>query len=103
MAIDTGQEARIIAAFSRLRIIHRGLMYLAYIPVIFALYVRWNPEFTLGNLTWGPIFGMALGLGALLIALAFVLWRCPACNKFIGFKRYPVMCEHCKVSFVKNR
>jgi len=102
MDIDIGQGPRIAAEFAKRKTIQRVLMYIAYVPVIFAVYVRWNPGFTLGGLSWGPLFGMGLGLGVLLMIASYMFWRCPACNKFLGLNRRAVACRHCKASFVKS-
>ena len=102
MTIDIGQGPRFAAAFARRRMLQRTLMYLAYVPVIFALYVRWNPEFTVFGLSWGPLFGMGLGLAAVLIVSSYMVWRCPACNKFLGMNRHVHACKHCKTDFSRT-
>ena len=103
MQPDIDYNPRVIAEFSKRKILQRIVMYLAYPAVGFALYVRWNPDFTLGTLTWGPLFGIALGLGIALYAGSYLFWRCPACNKFLGFNRHAVSCSHCKARFVRPR
>ena len=102
MTIDYGQGPRLAALFARRKLMQKILMYLAYVPVIFALYVRWKPDFTLGGLSWGPLFGMGLGLGVILVFASYMFWRCPNCNKFLGLNRRAVSCKHCNMSFVKT-
>ena len=102
MTIDYGQGPRLAAAFARRRMLQRTLMYLAYVPVIFAIYVRWNPGFSLGGLSWGPLFGISLGLCIILIVASYLVWRCPACNRFLGINRHVVSCKHCGTDFKKT-
>jgi hypothetical protein len=102
MTIDIGQTPRLAVAFSRRRMLQRILMYAAYVPVIFALYVRWNPDFTLFGLSWGPLFGMGVGLCVALVVASYLVWRCPACNRFLGMNRHVFTCKHCKTDFSKT-
>ena len=102
MTIDIGQGPRLAAAFARRRMLQRTLMYLAYVPVIFALYVRWTPDFTLAGLSWGPWFAMGLGLCVILIVASYMIWRCPNCNRFLGINRRVFACKHCKTDFNKT-
>jgi hypothetical protein len=50
---------------------------------------------TIGLSAWELLF-ITLGTGAVCLALAWLVWRCPACGGSFWGESDPVTCYHCK-------
>jgi hypothetical protein len=96
LVINDDPKEQIIKSFSKRRTIAGILLYAAIICFAFAInsFRHSNPTLTglSPNLELG--LGVCVGIG-LLVCLVF-LWRCPGCNKFLGFKTDLKWCPHCK-------
>jgi hypothetical protein len=96
LVINDDPKAPIIKSFSKRRTIAGILLYAVIICFAFAINSFRHSDPTLTGLppTTELVLGLVIGIGLLIIA--FFLWRCPACNKFLGFKTDLKWCPHCK-------
>jgi len=57
---------------------------------------------TITGLPYGAELGLWLGLTIIVFASAFLLWRCPDCHRFLGFKLRHESCNYCGAKFIQN-
>jgi hypothetical protein len=96
MVINEDSKLTVIRVFSKRKTIVSILIYAALVCFTLAINsIRYsNP--TLTGLPSSVELGLGLGFGIGLLTVVFLLWRCPACNKFIGLKATQKVCPHCK-------
>jgi hypothetical protein len=96
MVLNEDPKQQIIKSFSKRKTITGILLYAALACFALVIFSLRHPDPTLTGLPSNLELGLGLGFGVGLLIIVFFLWRCPACNKFIGLRTNSKVCPHCK-------
>jgi hypothetical protein len=96
LVINDDPKELIIKSFSRRRTISGILLYATLACFALAINSFRHSDPTLTGLSPSLELGLGISVGIGLLVCLFFLWRCPGCNKFLGFKTNLKWCPHCK-------
>lgn len=102
MSADKDKQKDIMDRFQRLAMRQTLVTYGAMFFFAFAFIATMFPDTSITGLSPEWEFRAALVLGFGLAVASWFHWRCPECNKFLGFKIGLRACPKCKAQFKKE-
>jgi uncharacterized membrane protein len=102
MTLNLDPKQQTVRAIIKLKTNLSILIYIAIFFIFLAIATKRYPGVSFLGLPQDTEFFLGIGIGAGLIIIAFYFWRCPSCQKSLGFKFNPKSCSHCKAGFTPD-
>jgi hypothetical protein len=96
MSADNFKETNIPKSINRRKAILNILFYVIIAGAVFAVFALTHREPTLTGLPYATEFLIGLAVFLFSIGASIYTWRCPKCNKFLGFRLGISKCNNCK-------
>jgi uncharacterized membrane protein YhaH (DUF805 family) len=102
MTLNLDPKQQTVRSFIKLKTNLNILIYIAIFFICLSIATKRYADVSFLGLPANTEFALGIGIGIVLVIIAFYLWRCPSCGKRLGFTLDPKSCSRCKAVFTPD-